>query len=224
LYSAGHITKSLLFNELGLIIIGIGVALIMNLYMPSLENKLIEYQRSIEENFKAIFEEIILYLKNNKTDWDGHEIPETATLIDEAKTLAFRDVENHFLRNENLYYHYFKMREKQFEIIERVLPLVSSISLTVEQGEMIAEFIEDLSNNIHPGNTADIYIEKLEQMRVEFQKMELPRTRVEFETRAALLHFTKEMEQYLTIKKDFVGMKKPKVNKRKRMLQTTKEK
>ncbi|MGS2776121.1 aromatic acid exporter family protein [Robertmurraya sp. GLU-23] len=224
LYSAGHITKSLLLNELGLIIIGIGVALIMNLYMPSLENKLIDYQRKIEQNFKAIFDEIILYLKNNKTDWDGHEIPETATLIDEAKTLAFRDVENHFLRNENLYYHYFKMREKQFEIIERVLPLVSSISLTVDQGEMIAEFIEDLSNNIHPGNTADIYIEKLERMRVEFQKMELPRTREEFETRAALLHFTKEMEQYLTIKKDFVGMKRSKANKRKKILQTTKEK
>lgn len=224
LYAAGHITKSLLLNELGIIIIGIGVALLMNLYMPSLENRLIDYQRKIEENFKAIFEEIILYLKNNKTDWDGHEIPETATLIDEAKTLAFREVENHFLRNENVYYHYFKMREKQFEIIERVLPLVSSITLTVEQGEMIAEFIEELSNNIHPGNTAEIFIEKLEKMRLEFQKMELPRTREEFETRASLLHFTKEMEQYLSIKKNFVGMIKPKVNKRKLKLQTSKEK
>jgi uncharacterized membrane protein YgaE (UPF0421/DUF939 family) len=224
LYASGHITKSLLLNEMGIITIGIGVALVMNLYMPSLENRLIEYQRKIEENFKAIFEEIILYLKNNKTDWDGHEIPQTATLIDEAKTLAFRDVENHFLRNENLYYHYFKMREKQFEIIERVLPLVSSITLTVEQGEMIAEFIEELSNNIHPGNTAEIFIEKLEKMRLEFQKMELPRTREEFETRASLLHFTKEMDQYLSIKKNFVGMIKPKVNKRKLKLQTSKEK
>jgi uncharacterized membrane protein YgaE (UPF0421/DUF939 family) len=224
LYASGHITKSLLLNEMGIIMIGIGVALLMNLYMPSLENRLIDYQRKIEENFKAIFEEIILYLKNNKTDWDGHEIPETATLIDEAKTLAFRDVENHFLRNENLYYHYFKMREKQFEIIERVLPLVSSITLTVEQGEMIAEFIEELSNNIHPGNTAEIFIEKLEKMRLEFQKMELPRTREEFETRASLLHFTKEMDQYLSIKKNFVGMIKPKVNKRKLKLQTSKEK
>ncbi|MBP3041330.1 aromatic acid exporter family protein, partial [Bacillaceae bacterium Marseille-Q3522] len=36
-YSSGHITLSVFFNELGLIIIGIGVALLVNLYMPSVE-------------------------------------------------------------------------------------------------------------------------------------------------------------------------------------------
>ncbi|MBT2687011.1 aromatic acid exporter family protein [Bacillus sp. ISL-47] len=212
IYSAGEVTRELLLNELGIIIVGIGVALIANLYMPSLETKLKEYRLQIEENFKIIFDEIVIYLRTNESAWDGKEITETMELINEAKTLAFRDVENHFLRNDDLYYNYFKMREKQFEIIERVLPSVTSISLTVEQGEMIADFIEELSEHIHPGNTAIQFLEKLYRMRVSFEEMELPKTREEFEARAALLHFVKEMEQYLIIKSSFKGLKDREMN------------
>ncbi|MBY6051298.1 MULTISPECIES: aromatic acid exporter family protein [Bacillales] len=212
IYSAGEVSKDLLLNELGIIIVGIGVALIANLYMPSLESKLKEYRLEIEENFKVIFDEIVRYLRTHESSWDGREITETMEMIDEAKALAFRDVENHFRRDENLYYHYFKMREKQFEIIERVLPSVTSIALPVEQGEMIADFIEELSEHIHPGNTALLFLEKLYRMKVSFENMELPKTREEFEARAALLHFVKEMEQYLIIKSSFKGLKDKEMN------------
>ncbi|MCC3647760.1 aromatic acid exporter family protein [Cytobacillus firmus] len=212
IYSAGEVSKDLLLNELGIIIVGIGVALIANLYMPSLESKLKEYRLEIEENFKVIFDEIVRYLRTHESSWDGREITETMEMIDEAKALAFRDVENHFRRDESLYYHYFKMREKQFEIIERVLPSVTSIALPVEQGEMIADFIEELSEHIHPGNTALLFLEKLYRMKVSFENMELPKTREEFEARAALLHFVKEMEQYLIIKSSFKGLKDKEMN------------
>ena len=212
IYSAGEVSKDLLLNELGIIIVGIGGALIANLYMPSLESKLKEYRLEIEENFKIIFDEIVRYLRTHESSWDGREITETMELIDEAKALAFRDVENRFRRDENLYYHYFKMREKQFEIIERVLPSVTSIALPVEQGEMIADFIEELSEHIHPGNTALLFLEKLYRMKVSFENMDLPKTREEFEARAALLHFVKEMEQYLIIKSSFKGLKDKEMN------------
>ena len=40
IYMANQITMELFFNEFGVITIGIGVALIMNLYMPSVDKKL----------------------------------------------------------------------------------------------------------------------------------------------------------------------------------------
>ncbi len=148
MYSAGNVTLGLFSNEMGIIVIGIGIALIMNLYMPSVESKLAEYQEKIEENFYKIFCELINHLKTNQSDWDGKEITETETLLKEAKTLAFKDVENHFLRHEDLYYLYFKMREKQFEILQRILPIAASISLRVEQGE---------KNRSIPGRTKSAY-------------------------------------------------------------------
>ncbi|WP_040208206.1 aromatic acid exporter family protein [Neobacillus jeddahensis] len=200
IYMAHNISWGLIYNELGVITVGIGVALLINLYMPSVDQKLRDYQVKIEENFKIIFCEMVRYLRTGDSDWDGSEITESANLLEEAKMLAVRDVENRFLREENIYFHYFKMREKQFEIMERVLPIVTSLTRTVEQGKMVAAFLEELSENIHPGNTAHIYIDKLREMKKEFEEMELPRTREEFETRAALLQLVNEMNDYLIIK------------------------
>ncbi|APH04483.1 aromatic acid exporter family protein [Bacillus weihaiensis] len=206
LYSAGEITYDLIINEVLLVTIGIGIALIMNLYMPSVDKKLKEYQASIEENIASIFKEIELFIVQKDRKWDGVEITKTADLLNEAKTLAFRDVENHFLRHENSYYHYFKMREKQFEIIERVIPIITSIQIETEQSKDIADFLHELRLNIHPGNTAHRFLVQLLELREKFGAMELPKSREEFEARAALFHFLKEMENYLVIKSQFKGM------------------
>ncbi|KUP06143.1 hypothetical protein Q73_08905 [Bacillus coahuilensis m2-6] len=206
LYSFQAISTDIILNELGIIIIGIGIALIMNLYMPSVETQLVSYQKRIEENFRIIFHEISHYLCNKDSDWTGKEITDTVEIIHKAKTIAFKDVENHFLRHENLYYLYFKMREKQLDILERILPNVASISLTVEQGQILSEFIDELAEHIHPGNTAIFYLKRLYEIKLEFEEMELPQSREEFEARAALLQFMKEMEQYLIIKSNFKGI------------------
>ncbi|QOR65397.1 aromatic acid exporter family protein [Cytobacillus suaedae] len=199
-FSAGAVTIDLILNELGLISIGIGVALLVNMYMPSVEKELQRYQAEVEEKFAIIFHEMIQYLRLQDYSWDGKELTETEELLASAKSLAFRDVENHFLRNENQYYNYFKMREKQFESISRMLPILTIITHSVEQGRMIADFIEEVSEAIHPGNTVVRFLGKLEEMKKEFILMELPETREEFEARAALLVLLKEFEQYLLIK------------------------
>jgi uncharacterized membrane protein YgaE (UPF0421/DUF939 family) len=208
LFAAQSFSLAFFLNELGVIVIGIGVALIVNLYMPSVDKKMDEFQEKIEENFKRIFNEIIRYLRDGDSDWEGKEITETASIIREAKTIAFRDVENRFAKEETIYNQYFTMREKQFEIIERLLPSVTSISSKVKQGNMIADFLEELSENIHPGNTAIIYIHKLMIMKAEFEESELPKTREEFEARAALLQVVNEMERYLILKSSFKGLRK----------------
>ena len=57
-----------------------------------------------------------------------------------------------------------------------------------------------------------IYIQKLMKMKAEFEESDLPRTREEFEARAALLQVVNEMERYLIIKSSFKGLKTSKVN------------
>lgn len=210
LYSAGNITIPLILNELGIIFIGVGIALLMNLYMPSMDKKLFQYQAEIEDNFRSIMNQIVYYLRTNDSRWDGHELTTVHKLLEEAKALAFRDVENHLRRNENLFYHYFKMREKQFEMLERILVLVASLPVTVVQGKMVADFIDELAEHITPGEVPKDFLEKLFHMRSQFQQMELPKTRKEFEVRAALLQITKELEQYLLVKNSFKFLRREK--------------
>ncbi|WP_261129353.1 aromatic acid exporter family protein [Bacillus sp. Marseille-Q3570] len=194
---------SIVLNELAIIIIGIGMALVMNLYMPSMESQLKKYQENVENNFEKILKEFSRFLREGESDWDGKEIVTVDRLIKEAKSLAFRDVENHLTRHENQYYNYFKMREKQYEILGRVMPVITSLDHTYVQSFRIADFLDDLADAIHPGNTAQRFLDELERMRTTFRNMDLPKDRDEFETRSSLHYFLLEMEQYLILKRYF---------------------
>ncbi|QFT89700.1 hypothetical protein FIU87_13645 [Bacillus sp. THAF10] len=206
-YSVEAYSIGLVINEMSIISIGIIVALILNTYMPSVDKELREFQFRIEDNFHKVFAEIAHYLKEGDRGWDGKEISDTNLILKEAKSLAFRDVENHFKREENHYYHYFKMREKQLDVMERMLPIVATIEQDFEQAKMVADFIEDLEDAIHGGNTAYRFLHRLREMREIFTEMPLPQTREEFESRASLRHLLKEIEQYLIIKSEFIGLK-----------------
>ena len=73
------------------------MALVVNLYMPSVDHKLVEYQKKIEGNFRKIFLEIVRFLREGT--WTGMErkFSETIKLLDEAKSISIQVTENHFL-------------------------------------------------------------------------------------------------------------------------------
>jgi len=199
-YSFGGVTTALIINEVILIIIGIGVALVMNLYMPSVEKELEAYRIKIESNFKTIFNELAVYLRHGESNWSGSELTNTLDLLQKAKDIALYNVENHLLRYEDHYYHYFTMREKQFELIERMLPYISSIDAKIEHGEKMASFFENISEAVSPINTSAQFLKQLSELREMFRCSELPQSRQEFEIRSALLFVMNDMNEYLLIK------------------------
>ncbi|RTQ93472.1 aromatic acid exporter family protein [Lysinibacillus telephonicus] len=207
IYSEANFTYDLLLNELGLMAIGFGTALAVNMYMGDFQKEMDQYLEQIEELYRSIFSEIVKYLRNGDASWDGKEIILAAELLNKAKSLAYKDVENHFTRKENLYYLYFDMREKQLEIIERVLPKITTLPVMVQQASLVADFMQELSENVHSGNTAKHFREKLETVKEVFAKMPLPETHEKFLAMASLYQFIEEMDEYLMIKQSFKGLK-----------------
>lgn len=201
-YSVGEMTAGLLLNEFLLITIGISVGLLMNLYMPSIDEDLYQDQIFLEEQFSLIWKEYARYLRERWVDWDGRELVLAGETIENGKSKALRSIDNHFLRHDHYFFHYFDMRERQFVIMERILPFVSSLD-QVTEGKSIANFMDGLSSAVHPGNTARYYLEELHQLRDMFKEHPLPKNRAEFEARASLFYVLHELEQYLLIKDMF---------------------
>jgi len=189
-----------LYDTFLVVTVGIGVALIVNLYMPSLDNRLKEQQKELEDNFSVILKEFSNYIRDNRIVWSGKELTEAADILENASTLVERDYENHLLRDSHPYRDYFHMRSRQFELLEKMLPLVTKLPNKNIISEKIADFFADLSESVHPENTAIIYLDELHRLREEIQERELPQTKEEFETRANLHQLLTEMENYLTIK------------------------
>ncbi|MGN1385531.1 MAG: aromatic acid exporter family protein [Bacillus sp. (in: firmicutes)] len=210
IYSSGHVTPQLLLNETGLLVIGISVALIMNLYMPSKEKEMKHFQESIEEDFRVMMKKMVLYLRTGESRWDGKELMRVIDHLAKGKVLAYRDVENHVKYHDDVFYQYFIMREKQFEVLENMLTLVAKIPYPNPYSGMIAALIEEISEHVHPYNTSFIYLNKLESIKEEMQKMELPVTREEFNVQSALFDLIKELEKYLMLKNVYKGFSRKK--------------
>ncbi|MFY3793192.1 aromatic acid exporter family protein [Ureibacillus sp. MALMAid1270] len=208
IYSEANFTLSLLYNELALMAVGFGVALLVNMYMGDTQKRLDHYRIQLEDLYRKIFSEIVKYLENGDTTWDGKELIEAEKLLNKAKSLAFIDVENHITRKENEFYLYFDMRERQLEIIERVLPKITTLPVMVQQTKLVADFMDELSKNVHSGNTARTFRDKLDIVKKEFAEMPLPESHEKFLAMASLYQFIEEMDEYLAIKQTFKGLNK----------------
>ncbi|MNE81729.1 hypothetical protein D3C80_1783980 [compost metagenome] len=96
---------------------------------------------------------------------------------------------------------YFYMRKEQLESIQNMLQLLSQVYRQLPHGDMVAELFDQLSGDVlaeeYTGRTERL----LEGVEQEFQQMELPSTREEFEVRSAILQVCRELALYLKIAK-----------------------
>ncbi|WP_010303105.1 aromatic acid exporter family protein [Kurthia senegalensis] len=206
IFNEQNFTLVLLENELLIMLIGFGIGFLVNMQMPDIEKELNAYRIDIEEAYSKIFAEVAKYLREGDTNWNGSELLDAQQAVNKGKALAYQDVENHITRKENLFYRYFDIREQQLEIIERILPEITNLPTIVKQAHIIADFLEDLSEHVHSGNTAVKFRGKLAQVKKEFKDLPLPKTHEQFVAMASLYQFIEEMDQYLSIKQTFKGL------------------
>lgn len=203
IFHFGMVKTEFIYEQLLLIIIGIGTGLLVNIYMPSLDKNLLHLQKQLEDNFKSILHELALYIQEGNMEWDGKEINTVDNILKDAEELVERDKENHLLREIHTFDQYFRMRKKQFTLLKQMLPLATRIPKRDDISNDIAQFFEELSNAVHPGDTTIIYLQQLAELREQFKKEELPHSQEEFETRASLFQLLFLIEGYLNEKRNF---------------------
>src|SRR5699024_2391449 len=123
------------------------------------------------------------------------------------------------LRDKHSYFNYFEMRKEQYLLLQQMMPLVTRLPKKEDIAEDVAKFFEELATAVHPGNTADVFLEELKALRKKFKQEDLPETLEEFETRSSLFQLLFEIEEYLVLKSKF---KKSDINKRQKKGKTTK--
>ncbi|WP_176760137.1 aromatic acid exporter family protein [Clostridium cochlearium] len=199
-----------IINEIALMLVGVIVALIVNLYMPNTEDKIKEYQMYIEEHMKEILLKMSFTMKDGKKCFVNNVLlEELENVLDKGRKLTYINLNNNIIQEDKYYVRYMNMRKNQVESIKYMLNHFKEDFSRYEQALIMANFIEKVANSIYENNTAENLLEDLDKLREDFRKMELPKTREEFEIRASLFQFLNDMEQFLRIKNDF---KKTEIN------------
>lgn len=201
---SNNITTYLIINELLLMIIGIGVAAIANIFMPSLEDQFKDDKQWIEEHYRIIINKMSKSLRTHTVDVDEQKIiDEVEERLYKSKETAYKIVDNNFFKSSSYYTDYINMRINQFDTIKRMRIHFERFNMPVEQMNVMADFALCVSENIRELNDCKELLSDLDILRCEFKKMDLPKSREEFENRAQLLQFLNDMEDFLIIKRNF---------------------
>ena len=201
---ADKLDLNLMINELLIMIIGVLIAFIANLFMPSFDQKYDEDKLYIENELKTIVAKIGNNLLTQTVDIDEQKIIYNLEkrILDCEKT-AHEIVNNKLLKNNNYYIDYINMRKNQFEIIKKMRKHFEKFYMSYKQTKLISDFTLRVSENISEFNDCKILLDELDTLNKSFKTMELPKTREEFENRAQLIHFLNDLEEFLLLKRNF---------------------
>jgi uncharacterized membrane protein YgaE (UPF0421/DUF939 family) len=199
-----NINVTWILNEAQLTIIGIAVAMMFNLYTASLEEEFEKNKERIEDYYRAILSDMAVSLVTQAVPiYEQKILLSVEELINKSKSMA-QIINNNYLFKKNDYYiGYINMRIIQLDCMKRMKRHFSRFYMTYEQTRILSEFTNEVALNIREDNDCIELINKLNLLKKDYERMELPKNRNEFENRALLFQFLNDLEDFLLIKKEF---------------------
>jgi len=202
---ADSINSFWIINEVLIMLIGVGVATISNLFMPSYVKEFNKDKEYIEEKYKWLLDKMANSLLSYTVDMNENKtIVELEKRLKDSLDRAYKIVNNKLLSADTYYVDYMTMRINQFNIIMKLRQHYEHFYMSFEQTYMISKFTQNVSSKLHEKNDCSELLQELEILREDFKKMALPKTREEFENRSQLLQFLNDMEDLLKIKRSFI--------------------
>lgn len=202
---ADNINTFWIVNEVLIMVIGVGVATVSNLFMPSYVKEFNNDKEYIEEKYKWLLDKMANSLLSYTVDMNENKILiDLENRLKESLDRAYKIVNNKLLSADTYYVDYMTMRINQFNIIIKLRQHYEHFYMSFEQTHMISKFTKNVSAKLHEKNDCTELLKELNILRDECKQMSLPKTREEFENRSQLLQFLNDMEDLLKIKRSFV--------------------
>lgn len=207
LLSTKNFSFDFMLNELYLVLIGITIAIVLNLFHinSAYESDIIKNMRHVEHEMKKILTELADYLRHQ--EMGEHVWDDTVKLEGELSNyleIAHEYHGNTFGSHPEYYVNYFRMREQQCGALLNLHKEMQKISNLPQQAKIVSAYILDMCEHVTEMNNPQTQIEQLEAVVADMKNHELPKTRDEFESRALLYHVLAELEDFLLYKKRFV--------------------
>ncbi|HFI0252897.1 TPA: aromatic acid exporter family protein [Streptococcus suis] len=196
---------SLIFlgNELALFLIGAGLALLFNLYMPSQEKQIEAYHDQVEDLLKQILLRFEAFLLNGDGRNEAALITQLDKTLDEALKVVYLDRHNQLFQQTNYQVHYFEMRAAQNKILRTMAGNINKCLLEGRENVILSSLFERAAQQLSRENSAKELLLDIELFHATFRERPLPQTREEFETRATLFQLLHDMEAFIRLKVDF---------------------
>lgn len=199
--SIQSVSMTALFNEMMQMIIGGGVAILLNLYMPSLEKDIAASMKEIDDSIKKILLNKARYIRSFEPIREERLYEELEIKIKQGHELAKKEKDNRFSQESASYVQYMEIRMAQYEILYHMKKHFSRIYASCTQAEVVAQLTDRIAEGLRGIDVPQKLHEELKEARLKFKGMPLPATREEFENRAVLFEYINDLEHFLNVEK-----------------------
>lgn len=203
LWQEKAITPALLGNELALFLIGTGLGLLVNLYMPSKVRAIAQQRQQVEEQLRVIMRRFETFLLSGNGSNEGLLVVELEDSLATALNLVYQERHNQIFHQTNYDVHYFEMRRTQAAILKRMAKLINGLKESSPESVILAQLFSETAQQISEKNSGYQLLNDIDAFLTSFRQRELPQTRLAFENRALLFQLLNDMQHFIQVKLDF---------------------
>ena len=220
------VSPNLILNEAMLMLIGAGIGIVLNLYIPGNVMQIRKEQGKIQSCLKAVLYQMAGELRDEKQESprEEQEIPrevqklqqeyieqsrmekfeELKRAIERGLQHAYQNRQNTFFQETEYFVRFMKMREEQYYVLYEIFEKINTLQSKTKQSLEVADFIEQIAESLSESQNSKVLLINEENLMQKFKEAPLPATRDEFETRAVLYVILVNFRLFLKMKKRFV--------------------
>lgn len=203
IWAAKEIGAALLLNEFALLCIGVGVGVLVNLFMPRKTAAIRADQRRIDDALRSLLRRMSAALVGGGTEDLSAAFDSLREDMDGALARAYENRDNSLTTDMRYYVEYIELRMAQCAILRRIAVSLDGLAVVPVQAHLVSCFMEHIADSFHEYNNAAGLAVSLAALRGTFKEYPLPKTRAEFETRAVLFEIVNNLEYLILAKKHF---------------------
>jgi len=203
--SFGRTGTEELVNEVLLFMIGVGFGIFVNIFLHKKTDYIEELKSQTDDKIKLVLYRMSRRIMNPEfADYDGSCFAGLNKSIFIAKKQAEENYNNQFSRRDTFDKRYLGMRENQTKVLQEMFKCARKITSVPKTAPLIAGFLEKVSVEYHKDNDVQSLLAELLEIREKMKTVDLPKNRLEFEDRANLFHLMEALQEFLSIKSDFI--------------------
>lgn len=176
LLAFGKIDASIILNEMALVFIGTGFAMLTNFYAPTRQDKLNRLIESIDDDMKFIlnlFGESLVQNLDVKLYED--KISELEEDIDRAIDIAIIENDNLFENSRDLLFD-LRLREREMDLLQEMYDDLRTIPPEYSDGKYISDILIQASQNLTKREDMINLKERIDFLKNHYHMMKLPDT------------------------------------------------
>lgn len=205
--SSNDFSPEFVVNEFMLVLIGITVAFVVNMFRHNRNHKasIVGHMQRVEKRLQQIFEEMAGYLRKQEDGWDvWKDLEQLENDIKDYILDAYEYEGNTFQSHSGYYLSYFEMRLEQCMEFYSLHTEMKRMRQMPVQAELIADYMLYLKDFVVENNCPDEQRKKLEEMVEQLRRQPLPVSHEEFENRAILYHVLSQLDAFIEHKENFI--------------------